>query len=78
MNGHLHIARHLIVDKYCNILCYDKLHGTPLHWAACFGRLNVVKYLVEVCNCPQNIQNSDNKTPLELARDKGHTNVVQH
>jgi ankyrin repeat protein len=52
--------------------------GTPLHWAAYYGQLEVIKYFVEVRKCPVNIKNHHNQTPLQLARENGHTNIVEY
>ena len=32
---------------HCDPLCYDEVYGTPLHWAAQGGQLEVVKYFKE-------------------------------
>ena len=87
--GHLHIIKYLIKEQRCNPLCLDKeitrdlllcnvVHGTPLHWAAGYGELNVVKYFVEDLKCPPNIPGHNNRTPLEEAQKRGHSNVVQY
>ena len=75
--GQLHIVKYLIEEKNCNVFCYDSL-GIPLHWAAKYGQLEVIKYLVEACKCPVDIRDHGNKTPLEMARDQGHTHVVEY
>eukprot|EP00438_Fugacium_kawagutii_P007857 Skav210122 [mRNA] locus=scaffold2194:192528:194704:+ [translate_table: standard] len=50
---------------------------TPLHWAAISGRAKVVRLLLEHRASPQTRDNFDGKTPLDEAREKGHTEVVQ-
>lgn len=76
--GHIHIMKYLIEEKRCNPYNYDKVHGYPLHWAAYYAQSEAMKYynIIEALNCLINIRGCRNKTPLELALDQGHINVV--
>ena len=71
------IIKYLVEEKHCDPLCTNQFGAIPLHDAAVNGHLQTVQYFVKVCNCPVNIWNNNNQTPLELARVQGHTNVVQ-
>ena len=71
------IIEYLIKEKRCDPICTDENNETPLHWAAENSQYDVTKHFVETLNVLQTFTNSANKTPLDLARDCGHTNVVQ-
>ena len=70
----------LLITQYgydpqqCNILG----NYTALHAAARFGRLHIVQYLHEECNCNVNTTNRFGDTPLHQAVAKGHLDVVQY
>ena len=73
--NHLEMVEHLVglgasVD-------YSISKTTVLHLASKGGFLEVVKYLVGN-NAKINPKNSDGKTPLDLADDEGHTDVVSY
>ena len=75
--GHLGIVEHI-----CNLLQdknpSDDNGHTPLHSAAVGGHLPIVQYLVQFLDNPHpgNGNYWGNKTPLEYARQKGHTHVM--
>lgn len=48
---------------------------TPLHHAFRTNSLNCARFLLEH-NAPHDVRNADNKTPFEMARDKGFAEVL--
>ena len=48
---------------------------TPLHAAADHGQLEVVKYLAQILP-DHNPENAKGKTPLDMAKAKGHQEIV--
>ena len=52
--------------------------NTALQVAARYGRLHIVQYLHEECNCNVYTTNSHGDTPLHEAADEGHLDVVQY
>jgi len=50
---------------------------TPLHYAAQYGHLSVVEYLVNQ-KADINAKDKDNRTPLHRAARYGHLSVVEY
>ncbi|BET32574.1 ankyrin repeat domain-containing protein [Wolbachia pipientis] len=50
---------------------------TPLHFAAMYGYLGIVRYLVEH-GADINLQNEDHTTPLHFADIYGHSSTVRY
>ena len=75
--GHLEVVKHL-----CNLLevknPIDDDGTTPLHMAAQLGHIDSVKYLVQFLDNkhPKSGSNYNYRTPLDWAREKGKTEVV--
>lgn len=66
------------VDQGAKLDCTDdRFGGTPLHWAAFNGHLNVVELLVSR-GAPIDATNNDGRTPLIMASAKGHRKVVRY
>mmetsp|Transcript_25266 Transcript_25266/g.37307 ORF Transcript_25266/g.37307 Transcript_25266/m.37307 type:complete len:350 (-) Transcript_25266:13-1062(-) len=64
-----------------NTMCDDK-GATLLHWAAGYGQLKIVKFLLEQCHCDVLIgqrgpRSFDGRTALHWAARKGHIDVVR-
>ena len=76
-NGHLPVVQH-IADLLENKNPTDQNDFTPLHSAAMNGHLEVVKYIVQHVEDihPKTGQYWGQKSPLDFAREKGHTDVV--
>ena len=55
----------------------DACGFTPLHIAALCGQQEIVNLLIIKYNCPVDIRNEGNETPLHLACYKDHLNVVK-
>ena len=51
---------------------------TPLHWAAVFGHIDIVKFLVEEMNCDVECRDDSRNTPLHRAALAGRLNVLQY
>ena len=49
-----------------------------IHLASYYGRLEIVKHLVEVCRADVDATSNDGWTALHLASQRGHLNVVQY
>ncbi|WP_264735341.1 ankyrin repeat domain-containing protein [Wolbachia endosymbiont (group A) of Rhinocyllus conicus] len=55
----------------------DEQGHTPLHWASWSGHLDMVEYLVGN-GADINAKCKAGKTTLDIARDKGHNNVIDY
>ncbi|MFP3016488.1 MAG: ankyrin repeat domain-containing protein [Wolbachia sp.] len=55
----------------------DEQGHTPLHWASWSGHLDMVEYLVGN-EADINAKCKAGKTTLDIARDKGHNNVIDY
>ena len=56
-----------------------EFHGSrPLHIAAAYGQISVVKELIEVRNADINARDDDGRTALRVARGKSHDKVVDY
>ncbi|KAL5542277.1 hypothetical protein UlMin_009987 [Ulmus minor] len=77
MNPELNVAKTLI-ELGANVNAYrpGRNAGTPLHHAAKRGLQNTVKLLLSH-GANALVMNDDCQTPLDVAREKGHTNVVR-
>jgi len=51
---------------------------TPLHFGARNGNLEGVKYLIETLKVKHSIQNSEGKTPLDIAYDRERKEVIEY
>ncbi|PKA59246.1 putative E3 ubiquitin-protein ligase XBOS34 [Apostasia shenzhenica] len=73
----LHVAK-LLIELGANVNVYrpGSHAGTPMHHAAKKGLENTVKLLMSHGANPL-VMNDDCETPLDLARAKGHVNVVR-
>ena len=56
----------------------DKSFNTALHYACLGNFLDIVQYLVEVQHVSLNMLNYEEKTPLQIASDAGHTKIIQY
>ena len=67
-----------MVRMGCEVGCSpDSSNNTPLHYAAGYGWLEIVKYLVEAGADP-NAVNSWNNTPVSIAFLKGHFGIASY
>ncbi len=75
-NGQLETVKVLV--QYCDVrveVCNNKL--TALHYAACYGHLQLVKYLVGLNKLDLESQSKNGRTPLVWAYDCDHLEVVE-
>lgn len=76
-NGHLNIVEFLI--KYLHpidINVQTDEGSTPLHWAALNGHLAIVEKLIET-GADATIKNASGRSPMTLAEQQSHLEVVQ-
>ena len=82
MTGHIDIVKFLTVEKYCDPMCKDFNHNTPLHLAAGKGHLEIAKFLIlEECTpiteLMNSLKNRWNITPFHSAAVTGQLDIVQ-
>ena len=82
-NGHFHIVQYLIEEAKCNPLHVDNSGWTLIHYASLKGHLSIAQFIIKVfkdqdrnpfCKAYNLIGN----TPLHLACDEDHLNIVQY
>ena len=54
----------------------DENGKTALHWAACFGKVNIAKILIEN-GVNVNVKNKNNETAIEVAIRCGHHQIAE-
>ena len=73
MNGHLDI----VLQQKCDLNIPGQHVGTPLHIAAYFGHLNIVRYLVDEQGCNPSCLDENKYTPLHFAAMNGYIYIVK-
>ena len=58
-------------------MCRDSVQDTPLHNAAQYGHIEVVKFLTIDMHCDPTSKNARKQTPLHLAAGKGYLNIIK-
>ena len=85
-NANNNIAVHLVVKGHLNVInsdlnCDPNIPGqydrTPLHCAAEFGHLHIVKYLTDEQGCNPSCLDEHKNTPLHCASMEGHLDIVK-
>ena len=56
----------------------DQNRDTPVHIAAAYGHLDIVKYLIEEQNIPVYIKGDNDRTPLHYAAAYGHDTIISY
>ena len=56
----------------------DQNRDTPVHIAAAYGHLNIVKYLIKEQNIPVYIKGDNDRTPLHYAAAYGHDEIISY
>lgn len=83
-NGHYEeFLEYIQLKNYDPKSYLDKNGASALHWACGSGKLEIVKYLVEICQCtPDQTQKGKRsfhgRTPLHWSARNGHLNVVRY
>ena len=68
-----------LVSVYnCAVNCKDEKGHIPLHYAACKGHLEVVKYFIVELLCDPMNRNNYGWTPLHYACDNGHLDTARY
>ena len=70
----------LLITKYnCNVNSVNDYYNmTPVYEASIYGQLNVIKYLYNTGKCDLFIKTKWGETPLDIARQYGHHEVVEY
>ena len=70
----------LLITKYnCNVNSVDDYNNeTPVYLASFTGRLNVIKSLCNTGKCDLFIKTKRGETPLDVARRRGHHEIVEY
>ena len=69
----------LLITKYnCNVNSVNNYNWTPVHRASLNGQLNVIKSLCNTGKCDLFIKTEDGETPLDIAREYGHHDIVEY
>eukprot|EP01080_Neovahlkampfia_damariscottae_P000072 gene72-4321_t len=77
-NGKLENVQYLTSDQYpLMIQSKNGFRDTGLHLAARRGHVKVVEYLLTVPNCDKSYKNTKAETPLAVASQYGHFDIVK-
>ena len=66
------------MEKYCNPTFRNSFGSTPIHWAAQYGHLEVLKFLTDDLNCSPDIPGQSGRTPLHYAAQEGYLHVMKY
>jgi len=72
----LSAIQHLINTKGPSVL--DRNGNTPLVWAVINNKLNLIRFLVEQCLLPLNVQNFEGETALSISVTSGQYDTVKY
>ena len=76
-NCYIEIVR-LLCDRGADAEACDDIEGRPLHSAATYGLISVVKELIEVRNADINARDNDGSTALRLVRDNDNAGLAAY
>ncbi|MBN9543598.1 MAG: ankyrin repeat domain-containing protein [Alphaproteobacteria bacterium] len=74
-NGHIYFVRYLHEVKGLSINLQNTYNATPLHIAAEYDQIDVVKYLVKKGTNP-NLLDKSNRSPLQIATFSGFLDIA--
>eukprot|EP00548_Thalassiothrix_antarctica_P000394 CAMPEP_0194130250 /NCGR_PEP_ID=MMETSP0152-20130528/1318_1 /TAXON_ID=1049557 /ORGANISM="Thalassiothrix antarctica, Strain L6-D1" /LENGTH=343 /DNA_ID=CAMNT_0038824695 /DNA_START=642 /DNA_END=1673 /DNA_ORIENTATION=+ len=76
-NGHAHVVHVLLNHGKADPRIKNRDTGrTPLHWAAYHGHEQICTLLMQQGEVDPNVADFYGKSPLQIARDRGHQNCV--
>ena len=68
-----------LLTKYkCDTNCKDSCGRTPLHYAACYDHLEVVRYFINEQHCDPMTSDRNGDTPLNIASCYGYLNIARY
>ena len=76
--GWKNVVTSLVSVYNCAVNCKDEKGHIPLHYAACKGHLEVVKYFIVELLCDPMNRNNYGWTPLHYACDSGHLKTARY
>ena len=74
--GNVELARFLIQSGAIVNCRFLGSSTTPLHVASFYGKIEIVKLLLDH-GCQLHLKDKENKTALDLAKQKGHHQIVE-
>lgn len=74
---HCETAECLLSVPGVNVNAATLLDETPLHYAACLGRIEIVRQLLSTPSIDSNALNYNGETPLHLAARRGHREIIE-
>ena len=74
-NNHQHFVRTLVEDYHADITAKDADGSTILHWLACNGRTELLRFALSF-SIPVDIEDSRGQGPLHVACQSGHVSSV--
>ena len=72
------LVLYILYSKGANMSIPDMYGKTPVYFAASYGKLEALQFLVWTCSCDVNTTSSDDslKTPLDAAMYYNHINII--
>ena len=72
-------VKFLTVEKHWDPLSRGTIyHFIAHHYAARYGHLEIVKFLIEELKCPPHITGYPTATPLQMAKAANHFDIAQY
>ncbi len=72
-NGNVAIV-HAYLERGGDVNYVDRLGGTPLHWAAARGLIDIVELLLS-CGAKPDVRDADGETPGDIAKQKKRADI---
>jgi ankyrin repeat protein len=68
----------LLCDRGADVKARDQDGRRPLHYAATYGHISIVKELIEVRNAEINARDDRGRTALRIARDDDNADTAAY